>query len=97
MTTKSVKVIIDTNIWISFLIGRRLAKIKRHITNGSITIIITEQLLSEIRTVTNRDKFKKYFPRESVREFIELLETIGEKLRSNRLISFAETQKTIFF
>ncbi len=80
MTTKSVKVIIDTNIWISFLIGRRLAKIKRHITNGSITIIITEQLLSEIRTVTNRDKFKKYFPRESVREFIELLETIGEKV-----------------
>ena len=80
MTTKSVKVIIDTNIWISFLIGRRLAKIKRHITNGSITIIITEQLLSEINTVTNRDKLKKYFPRESVREFIELLETIGEKV-----------------
>ncbi len=64
MTNKSVKVIFYTNIWISFLIGRRLAKIKRHISNGSITIITTEQLLLEIKTITNRDKLKKYFPKE---------------------------------
>ncbi|MBS1776356.1 MAG: putative toxin-antitoxin system toxin component, PIN family [Bacteroidetes bacterium] len=45
MTNKSVKVIFDTNVWISFLIGKRLVKIKRHISEGSITIVITEQLL----------------------------------------------------
>lgn len=32
MTNKSIKVIFDTNVWISFLIGKRLAKIKRHIS-----------------------------------------------------------------
>jgi putative PIN family toxin of toxin-antitoxin system len=77
MTSKSVKVIFDTNIWISFLIGRRLAKIKQYISSRSITIIITEQLLLEVEVVTNRDKLKKYFPKESVKELIELLETIG--------------------
>jgi putative PIN family toxin of toxin-antitoxin system len=80
MTNKSVKVIFDTNIWISFLIGRRLAKIKQLISNGSIKIIVTEQLLLEIKTVTNRDKLKKYFPKESIKELIELLETIAEKV-----------------
>lgn len=40
---RKVKVIFDTNIWISFLIGKRLAKIKKHIADGNITIIITEQ------------------------------------------------------
>ena len=79
MTNKSVKVIFDTNVWISFLIGRRLSKIKQHISNDSIKVIITEQLLTEIKTVTNREKIKKYFPKESVKELIELLETIGEK------------------
>jgi len=74
-----VKVIFDTNVWISFLIGRRLSKIKQHISNDSIKVIITEQLLTEIKTVTNREKIKKYFPKESVKELIELLETIGEK------------------
>jgi len=80
MTNKSVKVIFDTNVWISFLIGRCLSKIKRHISDGSITIITTEQLLLEIKAVTNREKFKKYFPKERVNELIELLETIAEKV-----------------
>jgi putative PIN family toxin of toxin-antitoxin system len=80
MTSKSVRVIFDTNIWISFLIGRRLAKIKLDILDRRITIITTDQLLMEIKTVTNREKLKKYFPKESVNELIELLETIGENI-----------------
>ncbi|WP_083260564.1 putative toxin-antitoxin system toxin component, PIN family [Arenibacter sp. NBRC 103722] len=33
-----------------------------------------------MKTVTSREKLKKYFPRESVRELIQLLETIAEKV-----------------
>jgi len=79
MTNKSVKVIFDTNVWISFLIGKRLASIKQHISDGSITIITSDQLLAEIKIVTNREKLQKYFPKESVIELIELLETIAQK------------------
>ncbi len=79
MTNKSVRVIFDTNVWISFLIGKRLSKIKQHISNGSITIITTTQLLREIKTVTSREKLRKYFPKEDVKELIELLEIIAEK------------------
>lgn len=80
MTNKSVKVIFDTNVWISFLIGKRLAKIKKHITDNSITIVTTEQLLTEIKIVTTRKKLKKYFPKDDVKELTELLETIAEKV-----------------
>ena len=80
MKNKNVKVIFDTNVWISFLIGKRLAKIKQYISDGSITIITTEQLLTEIKMVTSREKLKKYFPAESVTELVELLETIAEKV-----------------
>lgn len=79
MTNKSIKVIFDTNVWISFLIGKHLSKIKQYISDGSITIVSTEQLLTEISVVTAREKMKKYFSRESVEELIELLETIAEK------------------
>ena len=82
MTNKNVKVIFDTNVWISFLIGKRLSKIKQHISDGSITIITTEQLLREIKTVTSREKLKKYFPKENVKELVELLETIAEKFET---------------
>lgn len=82
MTGKSIKVIFDTNIWIGFLISKRLSKIKRYIADGSITIITTEHLLTEIKTVTSREKLRKYFPENSVLELIKLLETIGEKVET---------------
>ena len=78
MIVKSIKVIIDTNVWISFLIGKRLSIIKNHIADRKITLVITQQLLDEIVNVTTRKKLKKYFPKESVINLIELLTTIAE-------------------
>lgn len=80
MRTKKNKVIFDTNDWISVLIGKRLSKIKKHISEGNILIITTEQLLTEIKIVTKREKLRKYFPEKSVDELLEFLETIAEKV-----------------
>ena len=80
MKGKSTKVIFDTNVWISFLIGKRLLIIKNYIADGRITIISTRQLFEEIKEVTCRDRLKKYFPQESVSELIQLLETISEQI-----------------
>lgn len=63
------------------MIGKHLAKVKQYISDGSITIITTEQLLTEIKMVTSREKLKKYFPEESVMELVELLETIAKKVK----------------
>lgn len=80
MKAKNIKVIFDTNVWISFLIGKRLSFIKNYISSGQITLVTTEQLLREIKEVTSRHRLKKYFPQESVNELLELLETIAEKV-----------------
>ena len=60
MKATNIRVIFDTNVWISFLIGKRLSFIKKHIVSGEITIIVTENLLREIKEVTAREKLKKY-------------------------------------
>ncbi len=108
MTNKSIRVIIDTNVWIAFLIGKRLANLKHYISDGSITIITTEQLLTEIKIVTNREKIKKYFPQQSVNELIVLLETIAENvnikpthfinrdLKDNFLLDLIDSSKADF-
>ena len=62
MTGKNIRVIFDTNVWISFLIGKRLSSVVKYISDGQIVIIITEQLLNEIKVVTSRERMKKYFP-----------------------------------
>lgn len=80
MIERSFKVIFDTNVWISFLIGKRLASLKEAISTKRILLITTPQLLLEIEMVTKRDKLKKYFPDYMVTELLELLETIAEKV-----------------
>ena len=80
MRAKSIKVIFDTNVWISFFIGKRLSIIKHYISNEKITIVTTDQLLYELKEVTGRERMKKYFPGESVSELLSLLEIITEKV-----------------
>ena len=71
------KVIFDTNVWISFLIGKKLVSIREHLESGKIKIVVTKQLLVEIELVTSREKLKKYFPKHQVTELILLLKTIA--------------------
>jgi len=71
------RVVIDTNVMISFLIGKRLRKLKDKLSDSSIRLILTEQLISELKMVTCRPKFKKYFEKQDVSEFIGLVSIIG--------------------
>ncbi len=77
MKAKNIKVIFDTNVWISFLIGKRLAIIKNYLSSGKIVIILTSQLITEINEVTTRPKLQKYFPQQNVKELLQLLNTIA--------------------
>ncbi len=75
---RGTKVIFDTNIWISYLIGRRLSGLTDLIIEKEIQIILSDQLIEEIKEVTARPKLLKYFRTEDVEDLIDLLETIGE-------------------
>ena len=75
---RKIKVIFYTNIWICFLIGKRLTSIKEYISNGRIQLILTEQLITEIKLVTQRPKLQKYFNQESIEELLSLIEIIGK-------------------
>lgn len=72
--SKSIKVIIDTNVWISFLIGKSLKGIQNYLDNGVIKIVVCQEQLIELNEVFKRPKFQKYFSKVQVKEFFELLE-----------------------
>ncbi|MTJ06960.1 putative toxin-antitoxin system toxin component, PIN family [Anabaena sp. UHCC 0204] len=74
---KAVKIIIDTNLWISFLIGKELKDLKDLLVAETIIVVISEQILEEITLVTQCPKLQKYFPSNKVHELIQLLRTIG--------------------
>lgn len=71
---KTNKVIIDTNIWISFLIGKHLKGLHRHIASDTLKIITCKEQLHELSEVFQRPKIRKYFTSYQINEFFELLD-----------------------
>ena len=55
-----MKVIIDTNLWISFLIGHQTQLVRRMLTDLRFDVYVCDRLINEIRDVANRDKIRKY-------------------------------------
>ena len=68
-----MRVVIDTNIWISFLIGKTLIGLRDAIIFGRITILFSEELFAELIEVLQRPKFKKYFSATAIEQLIVLL------------------------
>ncbi|MCI5122568.1 MAG: putative toxin-antitoxin system toxin component, PIN family [Candidatus Electrothrix sp. AUS4] len=75
-----MRVVIDTNIWISFLIGRTLAGLSEAILNDKIKILFSEELLDELIEVLQRPKFKKYFSQDDITELLSLLHAKTEQI-----------------
>lgn len=67
------RIILDTNLWISFLITKNYRHIDQFILSGKIKLIFSEELIEEFISVTTRPKFKKYFSDRNVEELIEYL------------------------
>jgi len=74
---KKVKSIIDTNLFVSFLIGKRLKGLKKLIVDSEMSLIFSEQNISELQLVTKRPKLQQYFNKEEVDELINFIFNIG--------------------
>lgn len=70
MSGDSQKVIIDTNLWISFLISKTFDKLDDLLLNNKVRLIFSSELLEEFIEVVNRPKFKKYFSKEDVEDLL---------------------------
>jgi putative PIN family toxin of toxin-antitoxin system len=70
----SLRVVIDTNIWISFLIGKNIAGLTEAITQDAVCLLFSEELFAEFLTVVQRPKFSRYFSAGAVQELIALLQ-----------------------
>jgi uncharacterized protein len=87
------KVIIDTNLWISFLIGKQLASLKLLLVRGIIQPVFSQQLFDEIMLVTQRPKLQKYFSPEQVSDLMEFLKEIGVLVEIRSSVSLCRDPK----
>ena len=68
-----MKVLFDTNLWISFMIGKRLSSLAAVLNRQDVEVYVSEQLLDEIRVVISRPKFDRLISKETRYYFFEMV------------------------
>lgn len=61
-----MNVILDTNIWISFLFGKQLQTVAELFSNPNVHIYVSEELISELSSVLVRPKVRQRVSAESI-------------------------------
>ena len=77
---KKTKIIIDTNLWISFLISREYEKLDYLFSSDKICLLFNERLFSEFVGVASREKFKKYFSENDIYELSLKMKKIAKMI-----------------
>lgn len=93
---KANKIVIDTNIWISFLVGKHIARMEDIIFEHDLNILYSEELLDEIMSVINRPKFRKYFEETELNLIEEIFKTVGNKINVKSKINICRDEKDNF-
>lgn len=73
MQGNPLRLVIDTNIWISFLIGKSLTGLSEAIISDRVIVLFSNDLFGELIKVLKRPKFKKYFSETAIEDLVTLL------------------------
>ncbi len=66
------KVVVDSNVWISYLLNKELHQFALKILKSDIEIFTCRELSDEIIGVLKRPKFRKYVAENDIQEFIAI-------------------------
>lgn len=91
-----MKAVIDTNIWISFLVGKLLAGLDDYILDGLLEVVISYEQLEEITTVLRRPKFRKHFSGDDIEEVLSLISKTAVIVEIHHTIKDCRDEKDNF-
>lgn len=75
---KRSRIVFDTNIWISFLIGKQISNLENYIINYELIVLYSDILLDEIKETLQKPKLKKYIKKESFDDIQSIFLAFGE-------------------
>ena len=84
-----IKIVVDTNLWISFCVGSQLSVLVDAIIKRKVTLCFSKELHDEIFEVLSRPKLKKIIKQERVKALHSLLQNrinFTSKLSSSPII-----------
>jgi uncharacterized protein len=70
MPNQRDRIIIDTNLWLSFLITKNISAFDKIFSADLVILLYSQELIDEFITVAKRQKFRKYFSNEDLQNML---------------------------
>lgn len=96
MPSKRERIILDTNLWISFLLTKDYIKLDEILFSGRAFLIFSQELLAEFIDVTSRPKFRKYFSQSDIEDILETIDEYAEFVKVSTEVNICRDSKDNF-
>lgn len=96
MRKKVSRIIIDTNLWISFLISRDFTKLDEIIFSRQCILVFSQELLDEFLNVARRPKFRRFFTSSDIEEILETIDEYADFVKVQTNIAVCRDPKDDF-
>ena len=93
---KSKRIVVDTNLWISFLISKRHYALEKLIFNENITLLFSKELIDELNATINKPKLRKHFGTNPLNEMLLSIQDFSELIPVHSKIKVCRDPKDNF-
>ena len=93
---RSHKIIIDTNLWISFLLTKQFSFLDKLLTNKKVMLVFSDELLTEFLEVMKRPKLSKYFQDKDLEQLIDIINQYAKFYSVNSDVKICRDKKDNF-
>ncbi len=91
-----IRVVLDTNLWISFLISKKYDAIDQLFETDQIVLLFCDRLIQEFTEVALRPKFRKYFQADDIEDLLLSFEAYGEQVAATSDVQLCRDEKDNF-
>ena len=92
----NVKVVLDTNLWISFLITNDFSRWDQIIFEKHCTLIFSKELVEEFLDIAKRPKFRRFFARPDIENMLDTIYEYADFVKVTSNIKLCRDPKDDF-
>jgi putative PIN family toxin of toxin-antitoxin system len=89
-------IIIDTNLWISFLLTKRYPLMDALLENDAVTLLFSDELLDEFVEVVHRPKFQKFFSQNDIKALLQYIQQHAHFVKTHSVVTVCRDAKDNF-
>ena len=94
--SKPLKLIIDTNLWVSFIISNKQSLLDPFLFTEEARLLFSTELFAEIQQTITKPRLKKYFGTNALEEMLSAFESFIDLIEVESIITICRDPKDNF-